>query len=671
MGATKASLKDSIRIGKWLKDLYSRGPLWAIKQLGLQRSNPKLETRPGAGRILGEPTRIYNALGTNTLVQVKVNAFGQHFNRHGLLLTQPENTKYLAVAQANNQNFGKDNRLVLLANKFSLGRNNNISLNNRESGLLFFNLFTAGADTANFAFNDILQPIRTSKIDDYLGGPGSIYGLGRTLIPRTPEHTGDRSRIDLAINQSKIWAGNAHSDQGPVKIQLTGNNILYPISSNYTNSDYAPTEFGSLNTVDTNLRSTLIDRRPSSNDKTASGDKANIAFNNASNEIRNREFLGVSTNFMSKYSKDKFENNGEAILRNDDNQPDTLYDKVASDDDKTTPKIKTDTSVNDANEKARSGSFREASLYSTSTFTSAVSFGTISSPSNGLDEFTKLTTYKGNTTWTPSDGIPRKINPAAALGTGSNAIGAYPDIPTDSANLARGIDKNIISPAAKTYANLKSKIKTSISQKAASNNNTFTTDPNTVNRNNADFIYNSTVKTKFNRPNDLNIKSDTMALVFEPLDPFTGNILDTIKFLGYIASYNDSFSSTWNSTKYVGRAEKFYIFNEFKRNNTLGFQIPCYNKSELTKKHADLNKLSSILAGTYDGNGLLGGVISKITIGNYVYKQPSIIDTLSFSPIEGTSWDLDDKLAFYLKVDIGFTVIHNFLPQYGANFINV
>jgi hypothetical protein len=374
---------------------------------------------------------------------------------------------------------------------------------------------------------------------------------------------------------------------------------------------------------------------------------------------------------MSKYSKDKFENNGEAILRNDDNQPDTLYDKVASDDDKTTPKIKTDTSVNDANEKARSGSFREASLYSTSTFTSAVSFGTISSPSNGLDEFTKLTTYKGNTTWTPSDGIPRKINPAAALGTGSNAIGAYPDIPTDSANLARGIDKNIISPAAKTYANLKSKIKTSISQKAASNNNTFTTDPNTVNRNNADFIYNSTVKTKFNRPNDLNIKSDTMALVFEPLDPFTGNILDTIKFLGYIASYNDSFSSTWNSTKYVGRAEKFYIFNEFKRNNTLGFQIPCYNKSELTKKHADLNKLSSILAGTYDGNGLLGGVISKITIGNYVYKQPSIIDTLSFSPIEGTSWDLDDKLAFYLKVDIGFTVIHNFLPQYGANFINV
>jgi hypothetical protein len=608
VGATKASLKDSIRIGKWLKDLYSRGPLWAIKQLGLQRSNPKLETRPGAGRILGEPTRIYNALGTNTLVQVKVNAFGQHFNRHGLLLTQPENTKYLAVAQANNQNFGKDNRLVLLANKFSLGRNNNISLNNRESGLLFFNLFTAGADTANFAFNDILQPIRTSKINDYLGGPGSIYGLGRTLIPRTPERTGDRSRIDLAINQSKIWAGNAHSDQGPVKIQLTGNNILYPISSNYTNSDYAPTEFGSLNTVDTNLRSTLIDRRPSSDDKTASGEKANAAFTDVSNKIRNREFLGVSTNFMSKYSKDKFENNGEAILRNNANQPDSLDDNT-------------------------------------------------------------ITTYQS----TLKNAILGSNNITSSLGSGPYAIGTYPEVPTDSTNLIKGIDKNAVytTPAAKTYAELKSKIKTSISQKAASNDNTFTTDPATVNRSVANFIYNSVVKTKFNRPNDLNIESDTMALVFEPLDPFTGNILNTIKFLGYIASYNDSFSSTWNSIKYVGRAEKFYIFNEFKRNNTLGFQIPCYNKSELTKKHADLNKLSSILAGTYDGNGLLGGVISKITIGNYVYKQPSIIDTLSFSPIEGTSWDLDDKLAFYLKVDIGFTVIHNFLPQYGANFINV
>jgi hypothetical protein len=38
--------------------------------------------------------------------------------------------------------------------------------------------------------------------------------------------------------------------------------------------------------------------------------------------------------------------------------------------------------------------------------------------------------------------------------------------------------------------------------------------------------------------------------------------------------------------------------------------------------------------------------------------------SLTFKPIEGSSWDLDKGLAFYLKVSFNFTVIHDFLPQY-------
>jgi hypothetical protein len=100
----------------------------------LQFSNPKLEVKKGGisaisdlltgniGGALGTltggalgPTRIYN-LGINTIAQVPVNAFGVHFNKHGLLPIQNNDTKYESVAQYNNEN--DKNRLVGYRDKF-------------------------------------------------------------------------------------------------------------------------------------------------------------------------------------------------------------------------------------------------------------------------------------------------------------------------------------------------------------------------------------------------------------------------------------------------------------------------------------------------------------------------------------------------------------------------
>ena len=62
-----------------------------------------------------------------------------------------------------------------------------------------------------------------------------------------------------------------------------------------------------------------------------------------------------------------------------------------------------------------------------------------------------------------------------------------------------------------------------------------------------------------------------------PLDPFTGQALNTLKFLGYITDYRENYDSNWNNVKYAGRNENFYIFNDFKRTATVGFNIPCFN----------------------------------------------------------------------------------------------
>ena len=170
IGALNASVVDTLRIGKFFLG-FPKGPLFIAKQVGLQLSNPRLEAKKGISGFLSGvgPTRIYN-LGINTIAQVSVNAFGKHFNRHGLLPVQDDSTKYLSVVKSkdDNREEGKDNRLVKLVDAL-IGKPDEL------------------------------------KIDDYTGGPNSVYGIGRTIIRRY-EYTEDNDKIVKLKEKSTIKA---------------------------------------------------------------------------------------------------------------------------------------------------------------------------------------------------------------------------------------------------------------------------------------------------------------------------------------------------------------------------------------------------------------------------------------------------------------------------------
>jgi hypothetical protein len=148
-GATKASVQDTIRIGKFLKD-PPRGPLFIAKQIGLQLSNPKQEVSSNLlSRIVNAvgSTRIYN-LGINTLAQIPVAAFGGHIVRHGLTPILNVGQTYSKVVASNDAagTFGENNRLVQLKDKLVTYPNSNIA--------------------------------------SYVSGPGSVDGIGTTTINR-------------------------------------------------------------------------------------------------------------------------------------------------------------------------------------------------------------------------------------------------------------------------------------------------------------------------------------------------------------------------------------------------------------------------------------------------------------------------------------------------------
>jgi hypothetical protein len=226
IGAAKSSVTDTLRIEKFLTSA-PQGPLFIAKQVGLQLSNPRLETRAipqvGGAGIFGSvinaginnngigPTRIYN-LGVNTLAQIPVNAFGGHINRHGFTPIPNENTYYINVVRDNNKNtktVSAQTANTVVNTVFSLF---GLSTPSALQGLFKKDVVTSDNRliqlTTKFGLSPRIEgPPNANNnpniIADYIGGPGSVYGIGKTLINRHGSAT-----------QIQDWTANNYAVEG-------------------------------------------------------------------------------------------------------------------------------------------------------------------------------------------------------------------------------------------------------------------------------------------------------------------------------------------------------------------------------------------------------------------------------------------------------------------------
>jgi hypothetical protein len=641
VASQNASFIDTKRIAKFLID-PPKGPLFLIKQVGLQLSNPQLEQRGTTTERYVGSSRIYN-LGINTLAQIPLTALGEHIVRHGILPVDNPDSYYESVVTANNlQNDGRENRLLKLLNRV-IGDSSEVVINK------------------------------------YVGGPGSTYGIGSTLIRRavTPvdsnnillEITNNNAGQALVNGQRQAFSYvDPDTDNGIITRALGQSNAR---SEKNRTRYIGGVEYGNkgLNSIFTDINSDL-------NAVVQATDQSVYGNNPTSQSLQNsKDFAG-----NSRITKDKIKlfqtadfgiSNLTGSIFNGGKSFNLLSD---------TEKINENTSpfffVGSNNDKRQFWAGKSAEtadeikVRENLDFEISTKTGSVFAPQDfdlktSIDIYTNpsLYNFRASNRDTGShdrkSGLPDLENSNDITKNGPSSYPSVGDIneltPLDVQQNAF----NFTNPNIKTYTT----IADSVRKQTAKGVPLLHTDI-------GNYTYNTGTKLVFNRTNDTNVSNDTLALKFQPILPFSGTTADAISFLGYITDYTDTFDSTWNDIKYVGRAEKFYIFNEFKRSISLGFNIPCFNEKELKSKHQNLNKLASILAGQYNAEGLLGGVITNLTLGNYIANQPGIITNLSFNPIEGSSWDLDDKLAFYIKVSLSFTLIHSGLQQYGYNFIN-
>jgi hypothetical protein len=176
---------DRQRIEKFFNDA-PRGTAFIEKQRGLQLTNPRMQvpnaTAIGADSIANigivnsfiPVTNVYNPI--NTLAQVQVQGTGAHFNRHGVAPNLYENPRqtYAYIAGAPQNNTAATNRLSILRALKIVGNTNFLVNPDLIGGV--------GVDPTLVDRMGI-SPIQ-SQLFNYIGGPGSVYGIGNTRIFR-------------------------------------------------------------------------------------------------------------------------------------------------------------------------------------------------------------------------------------------------------------------------------------------------------------------------------------------------------------------------------------------------------------------------------------------------------------------------------------------------------
>jgi len=157
-------------------------------------------------------------------------------------------------------------------------------------------------------------------------------------------------------------------------------------------------------------------------------------------------------------------------------------------------------------------------------------------------------------------------------------------------------------------------------------------------------------------------------------------------FRAYLNDLSDNFQPEWQSYRYTGRGENFYKYSGFTRTMQLSFTIYAHSRAEMLPIYEKLNYLVGTTAPDYSDIGLMRGNFINLTIGDYLDAVPGIITNISLKPSFEAGWDLNrdengkiidletdldlvGQLPRMIDVNLGFTPIHSFTPQFKKKFI--
>ena len=206
---------DQLRISKFLKD-GSKGPAFLNKQVNLQKTNPRMETTQGYqstsfGTIPN--TWIYDPSGKNMLSAVLSSGTGYHPDRIGINGFQFQNFYAATIQKQFTTVNGKDrNRLYAFYQTKMFNSNKEVKFTDPN------------------LYNTLGMSLNKSILFDYIQGPGSTYGVGKTIIRRATDTTLVSNILTLTYDQIKQQETNRSNAlfQDVLKIQDFRSQVASP-----------------------------------------------------------------------------------------------------------------------------------------------------------------------------------------------------------------------------------------------------------------------------------------------------------------------------------------------------------------------------------------------------------------------------------------------------------
>jgi hypothetical protein len=186
---------DRVRIERFLKS-DPKGKTFLLKQRGLQLSNPKVQTGDAFFKSISdkmpglfENTRVFND-GKNLLNQVGAMGTGKHVTRIGNVINNVQEKYYSDIVgkelSMKADEAQQTNRLAILAN---------LKLDQKRTATFLGFEYTSNVSANSNDYTGFLtleklgiSPLR-DRLFSYLGGPGSVYGVGQTEIFRATDTT--------------------------------------------------------------------------------------------------------------------------------------------------------------------------------------------------------------------------------------------------------------------------------------------------------------------------------------------------------------------------------------------------------------------------------------------------------------------------------------------------
>ena len=184
---------------------------------------------------------------------------------------------------------------------------------------------------------------------------------------------------------------------------------------------------------------------------------------------------------------------------------------------------------------------------------------------------------------------------------------------------------------------------------------------------------NGRIDSNVHTPDERESSRDFIKFNFQIITPEDTTFL---YFRAFLTQFSDGYQGSWDTSKYLGRAENFYTYQGFDRSISIGFNIAAATRKEMKPLYRKMAALASVTAPTYGADGkFMRGTIVKVTVGDYIYELPGIIESVDYTWNTDYNWEIafqnqegnvdDDmqELPQIMDCSLKFKPIHNFVPE--------